>query len=214
VNPSPQPVRRNKDALSRNVPTSVSTGIPSALLENRPDVREAEWLVQAAKCDLRAAHAAFFPSLAVTVGVGLQAFNPKYLLFAPESLFYSASLGLLAPLVNRSAIEAEFDVAKASQIQAMYLYQKVVLNAYVEVANGLSRLVSSSQAVELRKAQKTALERTVETADILYRAGKASYFEVLLAQKNTLSADLDLIDAMKNQQVASIVIYKALGGGW
>jgi outer membrane protein TolC len=127
---------------------------------------------------------------------------------------YSASVGLVAPLVNRSAIEAQFDAAKASQIEAMYDYQKVILGAYVEVANGMTDLAGSSKIVQLKKAQKAALEQTVEAADILYRAGKATYVEVLIAQQNALAAELELVGAMKGAHVAKVRIYQALGGGW
>jgi outer membrane protein, multidrug efflux system len=210
----PHPVARNKAGLLRDVASQISAGLPSELLKNRPDVREAELQVQAAKCDLRAARAAFFPSINISAGVGFQAFNPRFLFTTPESLAYSASGGLIAPLVNRSAIEAQFDAAKAYQIQAMYNYQKVVLNAFAEVANGLSRLRDGDQIVGFKKAQKAAVEQTVATADTLYRAGKASYFEILIAQQNALSAELELIEALRDQHLASIVIYKALGGGW
>jgi NodT family efflux transporter outer membrane factor (OMF) lipoprotein len=210
----PQPVPRSKAALLRDVATTVATGVPSELLRRRPDIREAELQVQAAKCDLRAARAAFFPSLNISAGVGYQAFNPKYLFYTPESLVYSASAGLVAPLVNRSGIEAEFSAAKAAQIEAMYNYQKVVLTAFVEVKNGLASLGSSAAIVALKKAQKQAVQQTVEIADTLYRAGKATYFEVLMAQQNTLSAELELIDAIKDQHRASVATYKALGGGW
>lgn len=209
----PQPVARSKDALLRDMPPRLAVGLPSELLRNRPDIREAELEVQAAKCDLKAARAAFFPSLSLSAGVGYQAFNPKFLLTTPESLVYSATAGLVAPLVNRSGIEAQFDSAKAQQIQAMYSYQKAVLNAYTEVVNALSRLDGAARIANLRMERKTAVEQTVDTADALYRAGKASYFEVLIAQQSTLSAELELIDARRDQHLASIALYKALGGG-
>jgi outer membrane protein, multidrug efflux system len=210
----PERIVRTKNALNKDVASSVSAGVPSELLESRPDIREAELLLEAAKCDLRAARAAFFPSINIGAGVGFQAFNPKFLFSTPESLVYSATVGLVAPLVNRSGIEAQFDAAKAYQIQAMYNYQKVILNAYVEVADGLSRLEGSAKLVALKKEQKAAVVETIDTADTLYRAGQASYFEVLMAQQNTLSADLELIETMKSQHLASIRVYKALGGGW
>ena len=208
------PIVRSKQALLRGVAKRVAAGVPAALLRNRPDVRQAEQQVRAAKCDLRAARAAFFPHIEIAVGVGYRAFDPRYLLSTPASLAYAATAGLVAPLVNRSAIEADFAAAKASQIEAMYAYQKVVLSAYTEVVNGLERLSSASKIVALKTEQKRAVEQTVGTADTLYRAGKATYVEVLLAQQNTLSAELELIDALRRGQLASVAIYKALGGGW
>jgi outer membrane protein TolC len=184
------------------------------MLKNRPDVREAELQIQAAKCDLQAARAAFYPSINISANIGFQAFNPKLLFSTPASLAYALGAGLLAPLVNRSAIEAQFDAAKATQIEAMYNYQKVLVTAYVEVVNSLTSLHSRFDIVAFKKDQKAALEQTVEMADMLYRAGKASYVEVLIAQQNTLAAQLELIEAMRDGHLASIVVYKALGGGW
>jgi outer membrane protein, multidrug efflux system len=210
----PQAVVRRKEALLADVAPTLATGVPSELLRNRPDIRAAELEIQAAKCDLHAARAAFYPSLTIAAGVGYQAFNPRFLFSTPESLVYSATAGLVAPLVNRSAIEAQFAGAKAYQIQAMYEYQRAVLVAYAEVASGLSGLKSSSELISLRRAQKTAIEQSVSTADDLYRAGKASYFEVLMAQQSTLSIELQLIEALKARRAASVGIYQALGGGW
>jgi multidrug efflux system outer membrane protein len=210
----PKPVPRSKGALSRAVAAQVAAGVPSELLRNRPDVRQAEQGVRATKFDLRAARAAFYPDITISAGVGFEAFNPKFLFATPASIAYSATAGLVMPLINRSAIEAQFDGAKAMQIEAMYEYQKAVLLAYVEVANSLQSLESSASIVAFKKEQRAAVEQTIATADALYRAGKATYFEVLLAEQNTLSADLELIDAMCGGQLASIEIYRALGGGW
>jgi NodT family efflux transporter outer membrane factor (OMF) lipoprotein len=210
----PQAVSRNKDVLFAEIAAKPSAGVPSDLLRNRPDIREAELQVQAAQYDLKAARAAFFPSFTITAGAGFQAFNPAYLLKVPQSLTYSVAGGLMAPLVNRRGLEAQFAGANANQIQAMYNYQKAILVAYVEVANALSSIGYTEEILELRKAQKAAMVQTVATADMLYRAGKASYLEVLMAQQSSLRADLELIEIWKRRRIANVIIYKALGGGW
>lgn len=210
----PQPIARTQGARLATVGESVSTGVPSDLLRNRPDIRQAEQELLAAQCDLKAARAAFFPSFNISAGVGFQAFNPRYLFSTPESLSYSVFAGLLSPLVNRSGIEADFAAAKAYQVQAMYNYQKTVLNAFIEVANGLSVLARSSEALAFREAQQAAVHGTVEAADTLYRAGKATYFEVLMAQQSTLAAELEAIRAARRRRLASVGLYRALGGGW
>jgi len=211
---TPQPITRSKDRLFRDVATSITAGVPSDLLQNRPDIREAEHQVEATKFDVAAARAAFFPSLNLSAGIGFQAFDPRFLFITPESLVYSLAGGILAPLVNRSQIEAQFDAAKAMQVQALYNYQSVVLRSFVEVTNGLIAVERTSEIVEQKKLQKTAVSQTVEVADALFRAGKASYLEVLVAQQNTLSAELELIDRAKERQIAAVNLYRALGGGW
>jgi outer membrane protein, multidrug efflux system len=143
----PQPIGRSKDRLFRDVAATISAGVPSDLLRNRPDIREAEHQVEASKFDVAAARAAFFPSLNLSASVGFQAFDPRYLFITPESLVYSLAGGILAPLVNRSAIEAQFDTAKAMQVQVLYNYQSVILRSFVEVANGFIALERTFEIV-------------------------------------------------------------------
>lgn len=210
----PQPVARTPDAELAPVARSVSLGVPSDLLENRPDIRRAELDVQASECDLKAARAAFFPRFQISAGAGFQAFEPRYLFSTPESVTYSLVAGLLAPLVNRSGIEADFAAARARQLEALVQYQKAILTGFVEVASGLARIDRATEALAFRRAQHEAASGTVDAADTLYRAGKATYFEVLIAQQNTLAAELESIQAAKQQRQASVALYRALGGGW
>lgn len=210
---APQPIARSKDLLLRDVAAGISLGIPSDLLRNRPDIREAELQVQASKFDVEAARKAFYPSLTLSAGVGYQAFDPRYLLVTPESLVYSAVGGITAPLLNRSELEAQLDASKAVQVQAMYNYQGVILRAFVEVADALVAVERTSEIVAQKKRQRVAVSGTVDTADALFRAGKATYLEVLMAQQNTLEAELELIDALLDRRMAGIQLYRALGGG-
>ena len=210
----PSPIPRVKEDLLRDVATTLAAGVPSDLLRHRPDVREAELQVEAARLDLAAARAAFFPSLEITADIGYRAFDPRYLVSTPASIVSSIAAGLVAPLVNRRGLEAEHEAAMAGQLQAIYHYQSAVLTSFAEVASGLSALDQAAQIVEQRERKRVAMAGTVEAADALFLAGKASYLEVLLAQQNTLEAELELIEARRDQRVASIRLYKALGGGW
>jgi outer membrane protein, multidrug efflux system len=189
-------------------------GVPAELLRNRPDVREAEQRLEATKFDVKSAQAAFFPSINLSAGIGVQAFDPTYLVRLPESLIYNLLGGLVAPLLNRSALDAQLDGAKALQREAMYGYQRAALEAYVEVVNSLANHQSTARALALKKEQQETVAEMVSTADSLYRAGKASSLEVLLAQQNALKAELELIETWRRQHVASVTLYKALGGGW
>ncbi|MFN4147113.1 MAG: TolC family protein, partial [Runella sp.] len=114
----PQPIRRDKNTFLRVQPQEVFTGIPSDLLRNRPDIRQAELELTAAKADVAAARAAFLPSFNIGLGLGLQSFNLKYFL-SPESLTLDLLGGLTAPLINRSMIKSEFNVSKAVQFEAL-----------------------------------------------------------------------------------------------
>ncbi len=210
----PQSIQRSKEILFAEMPQQFSSGIPSQLLSNRPDIREAEFQVQASKFDLKSAKAAFFPNLNITAGLGFQAFNPEFLFTSPASLAYSVLGGLVAPLVNMNALKAQFNTAKASQLTAMYNYQKTILNCYVEVANELSNLNNLQLINSFKKQQSDVLTQSVETSNELYKSGRATYLEVLLAQQNLLQTQLELISVNKRQRIATVNIYKALGGGW
>jgi len=121
---------------------------------------------------------------------------------------------LVAPIINMNALKARFNTAKANQLTAMYNYQKTILNAYVEVANELSNIQNLHQINSLKKQQSEVLKQAVDTSNELYKYGRASYLEVLMAQQSALQANLELVQATKQQRISTINIYKALGGGW
>lgn len=210
----PQPIERTKGQYFTEIPHEISSGVPSQLLANRPDVREAEFQIKASKFDLKVAKASFFPSFNITASFGFQAFNPEFLFVAPASIAYTAVGTLVAPLINRNALQAQFNNAEANQLTAMYQYQKTILNAYVEVANELSNIHNLRKINTLKKQQNEVLQQSVETSHILYRYGRASYLEVLIAQRNALQSNLELINFAKQLRIAAVKIYKALGGGW
>jgi multidrug efflux system outer membrane protein len=136
----PQSIERAKGVFFKEIPQQISAGFPSQLLANRPDIREAEFQIEASKFDLKAAKAAFFPNFNITASFGFQAFNPEFLFVSPASIAYSVMGTLVAPIINMNALKAQFNTAKANQLTAMHNYQKTILNAYVEVVNELSIL--------------------------------------------------------------------------
>jgi NodT family efflux transporter outer membrane factor (OMF) lipoprotein len=210
----PQPVPRNATAFDGALPNAIKTGIPAQLLANRPDIRQAEKQLEAAKLDVKIARAAFYPSLAISAAVGLQAFNPSYLLQTPESLLYTLAGDLVAPLVNRNAIKAAYKNANARQIQAAYNYERTVLNAYVEVANQMARINNLGQSYELRTKQVQALTQSIDISTGLFRSARADYMEVLMTQRDALESRFDLVETRMHQLNAMVQVYRALGGGW
>jgi NodT family efflux transporter outer membrane factor (OMF) lipoprotein len=210
---APAPIARSIDALARPLPP-LAAGVPSELLRARPDVRQAELEVQAAQLDVKAAHAAFYPRLRISADLGYEAFDPRFLLTTPASLAYSLAAGVIAPLVNRRGIEAAFRTATAVQISAMVTYQATVLRSFVDAASALSTAQRAADIVVEQQDKQDALADSVEAATELFRAGQASYVDVLLAQQQTLQAKLELITARRDQQIAKVRLYRALGGGW
>lgn len=210
----PQPIIRDKAIFSTQLPMQVKRGIPSQLLKNRPDIKQAELELIATKCDVKAAQAEFYPSLSITGLLGFQAFKPSYLFTSPQSLAYSILGDLVAPLINRSAIKAEFNKAKAYQIEAMYDYQKAILNGYVEVSNELSNMNNLEKSYDLKSKEVETLIKSIDISNDLFKSARANYLEVLMTQREALESKLELVETKKQQYNAITNVYKALGGGW
>lgn len=210
----PQHVQRDHLMFNDLIPDAIQAGIPSQLLENRPDIRQAEMKLAAAKLDIKVAKARFYPSVGISAGIGFQAFNPSYLIRTPESLLYSLAGDLTAPLVNRNAIKAAYYSANAQQIQAVYQYEQTILNAYIEVANQLSMIDNLEKSYDLKSRQVQALTESIDISNVLFRSARADYMEVLLTQREALESRFELIETKKQQMNAMVNIYHALGGGW
>lgn len=210
----PQRIARDTTSFTAESLAAFQTGVPSQMLRNRPDIRQAEMELLATKADIVSARAAFFPSLTITGTAGFQAFNPSYLLRSPESLAFGLFGGIVGPLVNRAALKADFNRASAAQQEALVQYQKSIFYGFSEVYNEMVRIDSFKKIEELKNNESSVFNRSIGTSTELFRAGRATYVEVLLAQQNALQATLDLIDARKFQYQTSINLYKALGGGW
>ena len=210
----PQPIDRAGQTFEGIAIKSVSAGIPSELLENRPDIKQAELELVASRASVKAAKAAFYPSFNISGAVGFQAFNPSFLFSTPESVAYSLIGGLVAPLVNRSALEADFQSANAGQREAYYNYQKTILEAYAEVYNELASIRNVGEAYAFKGEESEVLSKSVNTATELFRTGRADYLEVILTQKNALEAGLDLVSLKQRQLQSTVNLYRALGGGW
>lgn len=210
----PQHVDRDAQAFVNLVPNKVYEGIPSQLLQNRPDIRQAELELAASKLDVQVAKARFYPSLGISAGIGFQAFNPSYVFRTPESLLYSIAGDIARPLVNRNAIKAMYYSANAKQIQAVYNYERTILNAYIEVANQLSNINNLERSYDLKSQEVQALTQSITISNNLFRSARADYMEVLLTQRDALESRFELIETKKQQMNAMVNIYQALGGGW
>lgn len=210
----PQHIERSTQSFNGLMPTIVSAGIPSQLLANRPDIKQAEFQLAAAKLDVKVAKAEFYPSLTINGGLGYQAFNPVYLIKKPESLLFSLAGDLMAPLINRNEIKANYYSANSKKVQAIYNYERTILNAYVEVSNQLSNINNLEQSYGLKADQVQALSQSIGIANNLFKSARADYMEVLLTQRDALEAKFELVEIKMKQMNAVVNIYKALGGGW
>lgn len=210
----PQPIVRSKESFMSTMPQTVYTGIPSQLLANRPDIKQAELELKASKLDVEAARKEFYPSLEISATLGLEAFKPSYLVKMPESIAYNLAGELAGPLINKSAIKANFQTADAKQIQSLYEYDKTILHAYLDVANLMSKVKNIDQYYQMKSQETKALDQSIDIANQLFRNSRADYLEVLLNQRDALDAKMELIEAKQKQLSTVVDIYKSLGGGW
>jgi len=212
LNRFPQPVERVSDKFLDLKINTLNVGVPAQLLQNRPDIRQAERELEAAGLDVQVARAHFCPRLDITAGVGYTAFNPRYL-FEPEALIYNVAGNLAAPLINKKAIQAEYMTANAKQLQSVYNYQRVILEAFTQVINRVTKVQNYSKSIEIKKQQLEQLEASVASANKLFDNARVEYVEVLLAQRDLLEAKTVLIETKKEQLSAIVNAYQALGGG-
>lgn len=193
----------------------LSVGVPSQLLQNRRDVVAAERELAATGLDVAVARANFYPKLTITAGVGFEAFNPRFL-FDPGAFFANTAGQLVAPLINKNAIRAEYQTANARQLQAVYNYQRTILNAFTEVVNRVSKVENYRSSVAIKAEQVQALEQYVSVSQSLFDAGRkqdVEYMDILFAQRDLLEARTVLIETKQEQLTAIITAYQALGGG-
>lgn len=209
----PQRIARDSKNFKEIVIHEVAAGIPAALLENRPDVKQASLKVEATKLDLKAVKAEFYPSLSIDANIGYQSFNAHHFT-DPASLFYNAAGNLTAPLLNRNAIKADYFSANNRQIEAIYDYEKTFVRAFAEVSNQLSAVKNLNQIYALKDNQAKALADSFDISNILFRAARVDYLESLLTRRDFLEVQIELVEVKKQQLTAHVNLYKALGGGW
>ena len=209
----PQHIKRNPDVFYKMDLSNIHAGVPSQLLVNRPDIQQTELLLNACKLDVLSARANFYPSFQITAGVGLQAFNPVYLV-NPKSILYNLAGDLISPLINKNAIKTMYMNANARQTQAVYQYEQSVLNAHIEVVNQLNRLDNFTKSYQTKVKEVDILDQSVTISNNLFRSARADYLEVLLTQREALDARIDLAEVRLQQLLVKVNLYKALGGGW
>ncbi|SDS88421.1 TolC family protein [Winogradskyella sediminis] len=210
----PQTIDRDaSDFIARPI-DDIEAGLPAQLLANRPDIKQAEYELEALKLNVKMAKANFYPSIGIKAGIGLQAFNSKYLTSTPESLLYSLVGDVVSPLINRNAIKAAYSNANSRQLQAVFEYEKAILNGYIEVANTLSDIKNLKANYNLKTKQVAAMTEAIDLSIQLFKSARAEYTEVLMTQREALDSKLEIIETKRDQYLANVKIYQALGGGW
>ncbi|WP_129715402.1 TolC family protein [Pedobacter sp. SYP-B3415] len=207
----PEKIERDTAMITRTVPRTLFAGIPAQVVLSRPDVRQAEFELKAARADVTAARKALLPSLTLDAYAGYNSFKLP-LLFSPGSLAAGVLGGLTAPIFNRGTLKNGKRIADAEQLQAFYNYQRQIINAYQEVSTQLTAMDNLQHAYRLKTAQVQELNDALSTANDLYLAGYASYLEVIVAQGSVLNAEMEQVDLKRQSYGAMIALYRALGG--
>lgn len=210
----PQPVERSTGRFADILPPVVHVGIPSQLLENRPDVKQAQLALAAAELDFRVAKAGFYPSLGISATIGIQSFDFLKLVSFPASLVYGLAADIMAPLINRRAITASYFSANSKQMQAVLQFERAILAGFIEVVKLLAAIDNLEKSYNLQSQQVLKLAQSVEISNKLFASARADYMEVLLTRRDALEAQMELIENKKRQMNAAVALYQALGGGW
>lgn len=210
----PQRIERVRTNFLDSQPAAMAIGVPSELLANRPDVRQAELELAAAGLDVEAARKAFYPSIGLEAVVGYQSFDAAKLVNTPDSLLFGILAKAFTPLLNRKGITADYYSANSREMQAVLRYERAVLTAFVEVSNRVSLTRTLSQGYGLKQQQVDRLSQSVDISTELFNLNRAEYLEVLTARRELLEAQQELVEMKQRQMVATVTLYQALGGGW
>jgi len=209
------PVAASSAVTASTLPAlpEVPEGLPSALLLQRPDVREAESQLKAASADVAAARAAWFPQVSLTGRYGYQSRDLSDLLIGPARV-WGIGLGLLQPITNARLLDAQVKAARARVRAAEASYVQTVQSAFVDAGNAFGARTTAREARLLQERREQELTDTLRMAGRRFDAGLTGALEVIDARRSLLAAQLDALDRRNAELGATVDIYRALGGGW
>ncbi len=197
----------------QKVHAMLATGVPAELLDNRPDVMQAEYNVIGAFELTNSARAYFYPSVTLSANAGFEALDFKDL-FDPVSFAGNFVGGLVQPIFNKRVNKTRLEIAKAQQEESLINFRNTLLNAGAEVSDALSLYEAATEKIGIREKQLAALIKSVDYTKELLVYGSATYTEVLIAQQSLLNAKLNNVNDHVQQLNAVVSLYRALGGGW
>ncbi|HXX24761.1 MAG TPA: efflux transporter outer membrane subunit [Terriglobia bacterium] len=209
----PGPITRGHSLTEQVRPPVVPAGLPSQLLERRPDIHEAEQQLIAANAQIGVARAAYFPSISLT---GTAGFISSALteLFSKPAAAWDVAASVAQPLYTAAKLQGNVRLAEAQQRQALLAYQQTIHNAFRDVSDALVAYQKTREAREQQELLAAAAQDSARLAHVRYSGGATAYLEVLTNETNYLAAELALSQARLNEMLSLVQIYSALGGGW
>ncbi|HXZ28707.1 MAG TPA: efflux transporter outer membrane subunit [Terriglobales bacterium] len=210
---NPEPIPRGKALVDTRIPPTVPAGLPSALLERRPDIQAAEQQLVAANARIGVARAAYFPQITLTAVGGFQSSALTSLFTGPAGL-WSFGGQLLQPIFNRGRIRSNVRLTEAQKQEAVLVYQSTIQQSFREVSDSLIAYRKNQEVREQQSLLTRAAQDAVQLSDMRYRGGVTSYLEVLDSDTRYFSAQIGLAQAELNERLAMVQLYRALGGGW
>ena len=196
---------------ANSLPDYIPAGLPSTLINRRPDIRESEQALIAANANVGIAKAEFFPSLSLTGSLGFE--SPDLSNFFRTPIWGHAA-NLLSPVFQYGKNKGRFEAAKAVREQKVLAYQKSVLNGFREVSDGVTRFQKSKVIRKLNEELEISARNYLKLAKLQYINGVVAYIDVLDAQRKLFEAEIDLNTSVRNEYLSLVSLYKALGGGW
>ena len=191
----------------------ITPGMPSELLYQRPDVRQAEAQLAASNFSVDAARAAFFPQIQLTGTMGFQS-AALASLFAPGAWYYTLAAGLTQPLFDGFLLESQLKLAKGQQLQNLQAYRKAVLSAFADVEKALIALQKYTLQERLQSDVVASSRKAFEVSETQLRGGTVNLITVLQTQQTLFTAELNLVSVRLNKLLAASSLFQALGGGW
>jgi multidrug efflux system outer membrane protein len=209
----PSPIARGGSLTEQVRPPTVPAGLPSQLLERRPDIHEAEQQLIAANAQIGVARAAYFPSISLTGTAGFLSSALTDLFTKPAGVWNFAA-SVTQPIFTAGLLQANVRLAEAQQQEALLAYQQTIQNAFRDVSDALVAYQKTREAREQQELLAAAAKESTRLAHVRYDGGSTAYLEVLTNETNYLAAELGLSQARLNEVLSLVQIYSALGGGW
>jgi len=210
---NPGPIVRGRAVSEQKIPASVPAGLPSELLDRRPDVREAEQTLAAATANIGEAKAMLFPRIALTGSFGTTSTEFDDLFTGPAKSWNIIG-NLLQPIFNAGKNKRRVEITESRQRQLLYAYEKTILGAFRETEDSLTSYKKTTAQRSAQAARVAADRKVLELCELRYKGGVSAYLEVLDAQRSLFSAELDEAQTIGSNLVSLVRVYKALGGGW